>query len=305
MPQQQMQPQMMPQGGVPQMQPGMVQPQMQQPGMMMPQQQPQGGMMMNAGGMAMPAMQQQPGVMMGAQPQMQAGGAMHLAPHHSEVDGALVDVAVGQHVWGVNAQDMVFRRDGAAWTRVEGALKRICAAADGSVYGVNATQEIWKFENGHWVKLDGAAVQVSCGSAHAVWVVNQAGQIWRRDGATWTNVPNGAAGAAKEVCVGVDGSVYMVSASGAIFHWENNNWTPLPGAVVSLSVYDRDNIVGCNAAGQCWRLTPPTTWSQFAHHLPNAKRVSIGPSGCWVLTADQKIHKYDNAAMGGMMPGGM
>jgi len=262
----------------------MVQPGMMQQPMQMPQQQ-------------FPGMPQQ--AVLGG------GAELQLTPMPFDLDGALIDVAVGQHIWGVNAQDMVFRRDGPSWTRVEGALKQISAAADGSVYGVNASQEIWRHDNGRWSKLDGAAVHVSVGNASNVWCVNQAGQIWRRDGNSWTNIPNGAVGPAKEICVGVDGTVYCVGVNQTVHMFANGNWLPLPGAVTCLSVYDRQNIVGCNSAGQCWRLTPPSQWTQFAQQVPGVRRISIGPTGCVLVTMDQKIHKFEVVAQQPMMMPGM
>jgi hypothetical protein len=96
------------------------------------QQQPQMGMMMNAGGMGMMMQAQQQQAMMMMQQQSTAQSTIiTLSPQHQTVDGALADVAVGSSVWGVSAQDMIFRRDGMVWTRVDGALKQISAGADG------------------------------------------------------------------------------------------------------------------------------------------------------------------------------
>jgi hypothetical protein len=68
-----------------------------------------------------------------------------------DVDGLLTDVSVGRQVWGVNAANEIFRRDGQSWTKLPGLLTVISAADDGTVYGRNSTDNIFRWENNNWL----------------------------------------------------------------------------------------------------------------------------------------------------------
>jgi hypothetical protein len=55
-----------------------------------------------------------------------------------------VSVASDGTVWGVNANDMIYRRDGNYWTQIPGRLKQISVGSSSRVWGVNANNEIYR-----------------------------------------------------------------------------------------------------------------------------------------------------------------
>src|SRR5690554_4049768 len=99
-----------------------------------------------------------------------------------------------------------------AWMPVPGALKHVSVAADGTVWGVNAADQIYRRDGNAWTRISGALKQVSVGSASQVWGVNAADKIYRWNGSSWTQV----SGALKHVSVAADGTVWGVNAADQI-----------------------------------------------------------------------------------------
>lgn len=61
-----------------------------------------------------------------------------------------VSGAVGSstNIWGLTADDRIFRFSGGRWVQVEGALRSIAAASDGTVIGANAGALLYRFTGG-------------------------------------------------------------------------------------------------------------------------------------------------------------
>ena len=170
-----------------------------------------------------------------------------------------------QHIWGCNAADDIFYRNGVSgtWQQVEGKLKQIMVSEDGSfVIGVNAENKIywrqgagwpkypfqvkgvdesvqWQYE---WTQLDGKLKYVSCsrGGEH-LWGCNADDDIFYRNGflgkATWQQVEGGKL---KQVMVSEDGSfVIGINAENDIF-WRqglgdhSGPWTQLEGKLKKI-----------------------------------------------------------------------
>lgn len=84
---------------------------------------------------------------------MNASGPLTLASS-VDVGGELIDISVGTKVWGVNRSHDIYRYDDGNWTKIEGKLKAISVADDGTVVGVNGQDEIYVYENQNWRKLN-------------------------------------------------------------------------------------------------------------------------------------------------------
>ena len=84
---------------------------------------------------------------------MNASGPLTLASS-VDVSGELIDISVGTKVWGVNRSHDIYRYDDGNWTKIEGKLKAISVADDGTVVGVNGQDEIYVYENQNWRKLN-------------------------------------------------------------------------------------------------------------------------------------------------------
>ena len=62
---------------------------------------------------------------------------------------------------------------GYPWTQIEGKLKHISAAADGTVWGVNSSDTIYRRTGSTWTSISGKLKQISVGSSAHIWGVNQ------------------------------------------------------------------------------------------------------------------------------------
>lgn len=90
------------------------------------------------------------------------------------VPGKLKQVAVNANgeVWGVNADDEIFRRNGDGWELMPGRLKHVSVGQDGAVWGVNAFDEIFRRDGDGWTLIPGGLKQIAVGSATQIWGVN-------------------------------------------------------------------------------------------------------------------------------------
>jgi len=228
------------------------------------------------------------------------GGALpvpELHPKTEGVDGELVDVSVGSNAWGVNRNDDIYRRDNGVWTQVPGKLCRITCSDDGTVLGVNRQDGIFRFVGGQWQQLPGQLVDVSAGSSQHIWGVNRLGSLykWDLNNNKWQQVstatiPGGDCIA--DVSVGADGTAFVVTKNQKIYQYNTmtQTFSELPGALVCISVLHGGAVVGCNAQGKCYQLSPPNKWNEITGIPPKQTRVSVGTQGVWFVGTDQRIH---------------
>lgn len=203
-----------------------------------------------------------------------------------QIAGALKHVAVGRDgtVWGVNANDEIFRRDAGAWTRIAGALKQVSAGDAGDIWGVNKNNEIFRRSGNAWTRVAGALKHVSVAADGTVWGVNATDQIFRRTRNDWTRM----AGALKQISVGSAAIVWGVNAGNEIFFWNGNGWTRVAGALKHVSAAADGTVWGVNASDQVYRWTG-TAWEQGPGAL---KQISTGAATLvWGVNKDDKIYR--------------
>jgi Tectonin domain/Metallo-peptidase family M12B Reprolysin-like len=161
--------------------------------------------------------------------------------------GKLKQVSVGGAalVWGVNANDDVFQWTGSGWNQVSGKLKNVSVGSDGAVWGVNSSDDIFRWTGSAWTQIAGKLKQISVADANNVWGVNSADAIFRRGGTTWQSI----AGGLKNVSAGYDGSVFGVNASDQVFRYLGNNaWQAMPGALTMISAASTSSLWGVNSS---------------------------------------------------------
>lgn len=155
----------------------------------------------------------------------------------SVVEGApaLVQLSVrnATEVWGVTADDTVKRWNGSQWLNVQGKLKNLSVAADGSVYGVNRGGKPWRWTGDGWQPMPGGLTQISVAKSGDAWGVNSADQLWRWDGKTWSLLADKQL---SSVAVAADGTAWGLDRSGSIFRNEAGQWKQVQGGLVRLSV---------------------------------------------------------------------
>ena len=101
-----------------------------------------------------------------------------------EAGGAAVKIAVGTDVWVVSLDGGIFRRDGGAWTRIDGCARDIAANGE-HLYVVgcdwnNGEGTVYKRFNNQWVSTRQRAKTLAVDAAGTPWLVNAAGHIFNR-----------------------------------------------------------------------------------------------------------------------------
>jgi hypothetical protein len=137
------------------------------------------------------------------------------------VPGTLTQISVGDAslVWGLNAGGVIFRAAFTAgnpiptWQHIQGSLKWISVAGDGTVFGVTTGNRIQKFEKVSFVDFPGVLTQISVGADSVMWGVDASQSIYEWNGRGWTKIP----GQLTNVSVGADSVVYGVNQSGQVY----------------------------------------------------------------------------------------
>mmetsp|Transcript_3256 Transcript_3256/g.5226 ORF Transcript_3256/g.5226 Transcript_3256/m.5226 type:complete len:452 (-) Transcript_3256:71-1426(-) len=223
---------------------------------------------------------------------MNASGPLTLAPS-VDVGGELIDISVGTKVWGVNRSHDIYRYDDGNWTKIEGKLKAISVADDGTVVGVNGQDEIYVYENQNWRKLNGLLREVSTGGRDFIWGINSQNQIYKyeQNSQNWSQVQ--CPYEADDISIGNDGTCYVVTKQGQVIQWQNGDqWKVLPGQLVSISVLDAFNVFGCNSSGKTYQWLNGN-WLEVAGVVGQSKRVSVGSKGLWLVDQQEKIRRKE------------
>lgn len=100
------------------------------------------------------------------------------------VDGAAQKVAIGNAVWVISSDGGIFRRDGPAWTKIDGCARDIAANGE-HVYVVgcdsgNNEGTVHRRFNDTWVSTRQRARTLAVDAAGTPWLVKASGQIFRR-----------------------------------------------------------------------------------------------------------------------------
>jgi virginiamycin B lyase len=201
------------------------------------------------------------------------------------ISGSLKYVSIGaaNHIWGVNAQDEIFRKDLDTWTQVPGALKQVSVGVDGVVWGVNANNEIFRRDGDIWTPIPGSLRYVAVGNANVVWGINANDEIFRRVGGnTWQPVP----GKLKQISAAADGTVWGVNAANQVYRREGSSWVQVPGELKHVSASTANTIMGVNHNDEVFRFDG-NHWVKIPGAL---KQVSVSPTGlAWGVNADNEI----------------
>jgi hypothetical protein len=134
--------------------------------------------------------------MISAEPNGPGGNKIHVAePCRKENDlasgrcwrdagGAAQKIAVGREVWVVSADGGIFRRDGQAWTRIDGCARDI-AANGGHLYVVGCDWSqgeatVYRRAGNVWKSTSQKAKTLAVDAAGTPWLVRADGRIFRR-----------------------------------------------------------------------------------------------------------------------------
>lgn len=178
------------------------------------------------------------------------------------VPGSLVEVSASRTpdrsgtcpVWGINAQNQVFRlktsQSGVSWEGIPGALATISVGGCG-VFGINPAGNVFEYVDdgrgaGKWVGHSGSLRRIAVGDED-IWGANGGGQVFRgvrgSSGVQWSAIP----GSVAEICV-AGGLVCGINAAGQFFYTlDAITWSELTDG-------EARTFVKCSTNGQ-------TVWS--------------------------------------------
>ena len=171
-----------------------------------------------------------------------------------------------QAVWGVNRNDQIYYWNGSNWTKVDGLLKYVSVASDGTVWGVNKHDHIYRRSGNGWTRIQGALKQVSVGKNGKVWGVNASNHIYRWNGGSGTgNSWSRIQGSLKHVSVAADGTVWGVNTGDKIYRWKGGNgtgntWENVPGLLKQICSGSSSKVWGVNKNDQIYYLK--SNWRQ-------------------------------------------
>jgi hypothetical protein len=201
------------------------------------------------------------------------------------VTGSLKQLDVGAEIWGVDADDYIYRWNSSGWTEIPGRLKHVSVGPDGDVWGVNSSDYVYRYNDAgnNWTRMDGSLKQIDVGAE--VWGVDSADYIYRWTGSGWQRIP----GRLQYVSVGPDGDVWGLEPDGTIVQYipATTNWTTVEGRLVQIDV--GADVWGVNADNQLYRWSG-SDWIQMDGE---ARHVSAGNFGTvWATLPDNRIKMY-------------
>jgi virginiamycin B lyase len=142
-------------------------------------------------------------------------------PAPNQTTLAQISVGSATKIWGVDSHNLIFTYNVAtqAWDKVDGTLKQVSVASDGTVWGFQeATSlqdaKIFRRSGRSWIQVPeptapfvGPLAQISVGSATQVWGVTKDGSIAQYTGddlKPWVQVP----GTLSDISVASDGTIW-------------------------------------------------------------------------------------------------
>ena len=206
----------------------------------------------------------------------------------TQIPGYLVCVSVGSDatVWGVNANQQIYRRDGDDWTLIPGTLVQISVGSATNVWGVNASDRVYRWNGSDWDQVADGLMYVSAAADGSVWGVKRTGQVWRRDGSGWTQTGWTLA----NIAVGSASNVWGVTANGEVQQRTGISWTTMPGPMKQVAVGVDGTVLGVNSATQLFRWTPDAP----AASAPAPASASPSANGSNVMTTMQILRSATN-----------
>ncbi|AWB24887.1 DUF1929 domain-containing protein [Methylobacterium currus] len=161
-----------------------------------------------------------------------------------QIPGIYKDIAVisATRMYGIGADNNIYRYDGQTWTRVGINAKSISAASDGTIAVVNVNNDVWlkqKDDNTEaWTQVPGKAAKIAVMSRNSLWSIGLDKNVYRADqSGAWALVGHSAS----DIAASPDGSVMVVNSDvGTLWRKVGDNaveaWTQLNTNVRATAV---------------------------------------------------------------------
>lgn len=229
-----------------------------------------------------------------------------------QVPGHLKQVEIGQafnsNIWGINAQNEVFRYNWETQTYEQfyWTLAQIAVDTTGrEVWGLTPDQEILRFDSDTqtFQVVPGYLAQIAISNGN-VWGLNAAQEIfvYKRDTGEFQQVP----GRLVQIAAGYN-SVWGLNSSGEIFRFDPvaRRFQQIPGRLTQITVskFQDGAVWGLNANNEIFALDAATM--RFVQVEGRLVKLAVGRAGSvWGLNAAHEIYWFNPAIAGfQQMPG--
>jgi len=191
-----------------------------------------------------------------------------------------IDAASENVVYGVDGKDRVYqytinhhgRTRKVQWP---GSMRQISVGSDDEVWGINANENIYRLDGASWTMIPGNLAQISVGSATNVWGVsshlNSQGNVFQyNNNGGWTHVTGPQL---THISVGGDGVVMGVDADDNVFVYDHadNEWQSVCGSLNYIEVGSQSHIWGIGEEGTIYKaIVAVSSGFASAAHSPAA-----------------------------------
>jgi len=212
----------------------------------------------------------------------------------SQINGQLKQISIAEDgtTWGVSANGNIYRRDGNSWTKIAGSLDNISVGSANHVWGVSSNNKIWKFNGSGWNQVGGLLKQISVGSDGSVWGVNDACKIFKRQNNRWVRKN----GCLTQISVGSASHIWGVNAAEDIYRRNGSSWQNVAGKMAQVNVAADGSVWGTDNSGNV-----NFYYNEWLKVNDNVKYVSVGSSNqVRVINKDDRIYQanIDNGVVG-------
>ena len=212
-----------------------------------------------------------------------------------KVDGSLKQISVAKDgsIWGVNSNDDVFYRNGSTWGNIPGKFQSVSVAADGTVMGIASFNNFYKYNHTlkDWEYSGLGFKQISVAKESSVWGVDPNDDIYYKSGAKWNKID----GKLKWVSVASDGAVWGVNNIDEIFKYNHTTGTwgnPIPGRLKQISVGKEGLVYGVNSEDHVFKLN--AMQNGWEEPIPTARlsNISVAADGTvWGVNSANEIFR--------------
>ena len=168
-----------------------------------------------------------------------------------------VSVARGDHIWVLNDQGVLYKREGDYWAinRVQQPVMHVSTGSDGTVWAIDQNQSLWYRSHNVpiWRKDPAAkAVQIDVASKDKIWALTAAGDIYQHVDDGWRKKVSQSG--ALSLSVGSDGEVWYVDGGMKTTRLAGSTWVQIGDrSMMQISVRNATEVWGVNIAGELWQ----------------------------------------------------
>jgi len=142
--------------------------------------------------------------------------------------------ANGTNVFAVGDGGLIYRFDGATWTRMTnnstGFLVGVWGSSPTNVFTVGDAGTILRYDGSAWSPMSSGTTRVLLGvwgTGNTVFAVGEAGTVLRYNGTTWSSIGPGPVDDLLAVWGSSDRDVYVTGSSGIILRYNGSTWTTM------------------------------------------------------------------------------